>query len=31
MENLIGVVRRHDVLLVIQEFYKKRMSYMRKA
>ncbi len=28
-KKLVGVVRRHDVLAVIGDFYKKRMNYMR--
>ena len=27
--KLVGVVRRHDVLAVIGDFYKKRMDYIR--
>ncbi len=29
--RLVGVVRRHDVLEVIQQFYKKRMMYLQKV
>ncbi len=27
--QLVGVVRRRDVLVVIEEFYRKRMKYLR--
>jgi len=28
--QIVGVVRRHDVLMVIRDHYKKRMAFMRK-